>query len=75
MIEGYFLGSKTIVVAGRFRAYGNTRKTESGNTWTRLNRTAVAGSSLLELDELVTWQTGDEIVIAPTGYFDENGER
>ncbi|XP_063307204.1 fibrocystin-L-like [Pelobates fuscus] len=36
-------------------------------TWTRLAQTAEAGSSTLILQNSVTWNVGDEIVIASTG--------
>ncbi|XP_051826954.1 fibrocystin-L [Antechinus flavipes] len=37
-------------------------------TWTRLAQTAEAGESTLVLQEAVTWNVGDEIVIATTGH-------
>uniref|UniRef100_A0A8C4T925 PKHD1 like 1 n=1 Tax=Erpetoichthys calabaricus TaxID=27687 RepID=A0A8C4T925_ERPCA len=36
-------------------------------TWTRLAKTAEAGSTIVELQNPVTWKAGDEIVIASTG--------
>lgn len=69
MGEGNFVGSKVIAVAGRLAARGNSVAT----TWTKLNNTAEAGSSILILSEEVEWSVGDEIVISPTGYFDELG--
>lgn len=35
--------------------------------WTRLASTAEAGSDSITLEKEVTWQTGDEIIIATTG--------
>ncbi|XP_021343370.1 fibrocystin-L-like [Mizuhopecten yessoensis] len=40
----------------------------TGITWTRLNRTANPGESEVTLVQNVTWEIGDEIVIAPTSY-------
>lgn len=37
-------------------------------TWTRLDTTASKSSSTLNLQDPVTWQVGDEIVIASTGH-------
>ncbi|XP_044514196.1 fibrocystin-L [Gracilinanus agilis] len=37
-------------------------------TWTRLAQTAEAGESTLVLQEAVTWNVGDKIVIATTGH-------
>mmetsp|Transcript_16459 Transcript_16459/g.22492 ORF Transcript_16459/g.22492 Transcript_16459/m.22492 type:complete len:2653 (+) Transcript_16459:1-7959(+) len=69
MGEGNFVGSKVISVAGRLAARGKAVATK----WTKLNTTATAGSSVLTLSEEVTWSVGDEIVISPTGYFNEAG--
>ncbi|MBN3294523.1 PKHL1 protein, partial [Polypterus senegalus] len=43
-------------------------------TWTRLAQTANAGSSTLQLQQPVTWNVGDEIVIASTGNRLSQGE-
>jgi len=69
MGEGNFVGSKVISVAGRLAARGEIVTT----TWTKLNSTVTAGSSTLILSEEVAWSVGDEIVISPTGYFNEAG--
>ncbi|XP_043073568.1 PKHD1 like 1, tandem duplicate 1 [Puntigrus tetrazona] len=37
-------------------------------TWTRLSQTAQSGSNTLTLMDVVTWKTGDEIIIASTGH-------
>lgn len=38
--------------------------------WTKINAHAEAGATALSLMEEVDWQTGDEIVIAPTDYYE-----
>ncbi|XP_013413864.1 fibrocystin-L-like [Lingula anatina] len=43
-------------------------------TWTRLNETAAANAACLTLQLPVTWQPGDEIVIATTGLRHSQGE-
>lgn len=51
-------------VIGRLDVYGR----ELAKTWTRLNATASAGSSILRLAETLPVQAGDRIVLASTGF-------
>ena len=68
MGEGNFVSAKVISVAGTLAARG--RQTV---TWTKLNATAFAGTSMLTLSQMVPWAVGDEVVVSPTGFFDESG--
>eukprot|EP01036_Dinobryon_divergens_P027890 gene27890-36744_t len=68
MGEGNFVGSKVISVAGRLAARG--RQTI---TWSKLNRTVTAGTSVLVMSQNVPWAVGDEVVLSPTGFYDESG--
>ncbi|MBN3294524.1 PKHL1 protein, partial [Polypterus senegalus] len=57
-------GAKTLAVReGTLDLHG----TPVPFTWTRLAETAEAGSTIVELQNPVTWKAGDEIVIASTG--------
>lgn len=65
MGEGNFVGSKVISIAGSLVANGQS-KTQS---WTKLNATVTAGSNIIILSSFVSWNVGDEVIIAPTAYF------
>ncbi|KAG2465237.1 PKHL1 protein, partial [Polypterus senegalus] len=57
-------GAKTLAVReGTLDLHG----TPVPFTWTRLAKTADAGSTTVQLQNPVTWKAGDEIVIASTG--------
>src|SRR5262245_35363399 len=45
------------------------------NTWTKLARTAEAGSSSIEVLNAAGWRVGDEIVLAPTDFNPRQAER
>ena len=36
--------------------------------WTRLSKTALQGSTSLQLEEAVDWSTGEEILVTSTSY-------
>jgi hypothetical protein len=57
-----------LMMGGRLEAFGIT----SGPTWTKLNDHANAGTNQLTLKDAVKWQSGDQIVIAPTEFFPRN---
>ena len=46
------------------------------STWSRLNRSAEAGSDVIELPagEVAGWNPGDQVAIAPSGYDAMNSE-
>jgi len=43
-------------------------------TWTRLQRTAFAGATVLELQQPVDWEVGQELVVVTTVHIDEREE-
>lgn len=43
-------------------------------TWTDLDTTANIGSTKITLIRSVDWKVGERIVIAPTGYFNDEAE-
>src|SRR5690606_3517156 len=45
------------------------------NTWTKLSKTAEAGSNSIEVLNAAQWQVGDEIVLASTDYDPRQAER
>lgn len=69
MGEGVFPGSKVIAVSGEMNVHGQSKL----HAWTKLRSTVQAGSSQVALSQYVDWQAGDEIVLAPTGYFNAAG--
>jgi hypothetical protein len=69
MGESAYLGSKVIGVVGTITAHG----AQVSHSWTRLRTTVQAGSSQVRLSTLVDWKAGDEIVLAPTSYFNAAG--
>lgn len=44
-------------------------------TWTRLSETAEAGASQIKLQQAVTWEVGNEIIIAATGRSEKENEQ
>ncbi len=60
------LGTRGILVrGGRLEMHG----TPPAVPWTKINAHAPAGSTSLTLMENVGWQVGDQVVIAPTDYY------
>ena len=43
-------------------------------TWTRLSSSALAGATVITVDTSIGWLTGDQIVIAPSGWGVTEGE-
>ena len=37
-------------------------------TWTQVQRTALAGDTVVSLSEVVDWSVGDQVVISTTGH-------
>lgn len=59
------LGKKVIAVYGNFTLHGRVRD----RTWTKLARTAEAGSSQILLARpALSWRPGDRLVLTPTEY-------
>jgi G8 domain/Right handed beta helix region/Secretion system C-terminal sorting domain len=54
-----------MVMGGNLELHGAT----PNKTWTKINAHVPAGSTNLSLIESVSWQTNDQIVVAPTDYF------
>ncbi|WP_299645314.1 G8 domain-containing protein [uncultured Chloroflexus sp.] len=54
-----------LLMGGTFEAYGLI----PNRVWTTLNDHAAAGATNLTLRDTVDWQSGDQIVIAPTDYY------
>lgn len=69
MGAGNFVGSKVISIAGQLTAHGRT----TTHSWTKLNSTVNAGSKTIILSTSVSWGVGDEIIVAPTAYFNSKG--
>ncbi|XP_072104046.1 PKHD1 like 1, tandem duplicate 1 [Mobula birostris] len=64
-------GSKTLAVReGTLELHGQPVPV----TWTHLSETAEAGTSTITLQKPVSWQAGDQIVIATTGNRHSQGE-
>lgn len=61
------MGTRGIMVmGGTLEMHGNPPT----KVWTKINAHAEAGATSLTLMEPVDWQTGDEIAIAPTDYYE-----
>ncbi|HUS26104.1 MAG TPA: DUF4082 domain-containing protein [Nevskiaceae bacterium] len=60
--NGLAVGANVMVTAGGGKTEIHGR--ESGKQWTRLAQTANAGSTTITLQDPVTWQPGDEIVLS-----------
>ena len=71
--DGPNVGSKAIGVFGSLEMHGTPHKVY----WTRLNKTAEAGETVLELEHTVEgdWKQEDEIVIASTTFEARQAER
>lgn len=65
------MGDRGIMVAGGvLRLHG-----DRDHSWTRLSKTAVAGSTEIEVQNARDWRAGDEIVLASTDFDFEQAER
>ncbi|XP_071944841.1 fibrocystin-L-like [Antedon mediterranea] len=62
--NGPNLGAKVLGVFGRLEMHGISPNI----TWTQLSSSLIAGDDIIYLKENVTWQVGDEIVVASTSY-------
>lgn len=60
------MGTRGIMVTGELELHGNPPTT----AWTKINESAESGSTSLTLMENADWTIGEEIVIAPTDYFE-----
>jgi hypothetical protein len=65
------MGDRGIMLSGGTLNLHGTRS----NTWTKLARTAEAGSTTIEVLDASQWQAGDEIVLASTDYDPRQAER
>jgi hypothetical protein len=54
-----------IVMGGTLELHGNPPPV----VWTKINKHAMAGATTMELQSDVSWNAGDEIVVAPTDYY------
>jgi hypothetical protein len=54
-----------IVMGGTLEIHGNPPPV----MWTRINKHAAAGATTIELQNTVSWKSGDEIAVAPTDYY------
>src|SRR6187399_547450 len=65
------MGDRGIMLSGgTLNLHGNRT-----NTWTRLAKTAEAGSNSIEVLNAAEWRVGDEIVLASTDYDPRQAER
>ncbi len=64
-------GDRGLIVrsGGQLELHGATPEV----VWTQINEHAETGSNQLTLKEAVDWQANDELVIAPTDFFDREG--
>jgi cell migration-inducing and hyaluronan-binding protein len=65
------MGDRGIMLSGGTLNLHGTRT----NTWTKLSKTAAAGSRSIEVLDAAQWQAGDEIVLASTDYDPRQAER
>src|SRR6185295_2337667 len=59
-----------MLMGGTLSLHGNRT-----NSWTKLSKTADAGSTSIEVLNAVGWRVGDEIVLASTDYDPRQAER
>src|SRR6187399_2384036 len=65
------MGDRGIMLSGgTLNLHGN-----QSNAWTKLSKTAEAGSNSIEVLNAAQWQVGDEIVLASTDYDPRQAER
>ena len=55
-----------LVMGGVLELHGSAPQV----AWTKINQHASANTTSVELEEAVTWNTGDQIVIGPTDYYE-----
>jgi hypothetical protein len=69
--SGMRMGTRGILVyaGGRLELFGRAPNVP----WTRLSAHAEAGSTQLQVDDLLNWRTGDQIVVAPTEWYPHDG--
>jgi cell migration-inducing and hyaluronan-binding protein len=65
------MGDRGIMLSGGTLNLHGTRT----NTWTKLSKTAEAGSNSIEVLNAAQWQVGDEIVLASTDFNPRQAER
>src|SRR6187455_128620 len=65
------MGDRGIMLSGGTLNLHGDRK----NTWTRLAKTAAAGSNAIEVLNAAEWRVGDEIVLASTDFNPRQAER
>ncbi len=65
------MGDRGIMLSGGTLNLHGTRT----NTWTKLSKTAEAGSNSIEVLNAAEWKAGDEIVLASTDYDPRQAER
>ena len=65
------MGDRGIMISGGTLNLHGDRK----NTWTRLAKTAAAGSNAIEVLNAAEWRVGDEIVLASTDFNPRQAER
>lgn len=58
-----------VLRGGRLELHGRAR-----STWTRLAATAEPGATSIVVDRAVDWRAGDTLVIAPSGYYEQEVE-
>lgn len=66
--ENLFPGAKVIAVTGTLSAKGSTKI-----SWLRISDTINKGDSMICLNAVLDWQSGDQVVLSPTGYFKDDG--
>ncbi|MCX7036018.1 MAG: transmembrane domain-containing protein [Proteobacteria bacterium] len=65
------MGDRGILLSGgTLNLHGNQK-----NTWTKLTRTAAAGSTSIQVGNASGWRVGDEIVLASTDYDPRQAEQ
>ncbi|MBV6645057.1 MAG: right-handed parallel beta-helix repeat-containing protein [Cyclobacteriaceae bacterium] len=61
------MGTRGIMVmSGNLELHGQSPEV----IWTKLNASAAAGSTSIQLEKAVDWQAEDEIIISPTDYYE-----
>jgi hypothetical protein len=65
------MGDRGIMIAGGTLSLHGDRK----NSWTKLAKTAEAGSTAVEVLDAAEWRVGDEIVLASTDFDPRQAER
>lgn len=63
------MGTRGIMVTGNLELHGSTPEV----LWTKLDAHAPAGSTTLTVVDPLNWKVGDQVVIAPTDYYQAGG--